>query len=65
MSDCWSSHITSVQDALTPDELARAIGALADGHHPSWHVPVRELLVVRGGAEPLDCAHLISLPPAA
>lgn len=62
--DCWSPHITLVQDALAPAELGRAVGALADGHHPSWHVPVRELLVVRGGDDPIDRAHAVPLAPA-
>ena len=42
----WSPHITLVEGGLDPDSIGAAAAALASRHHPSWRIPVHDLLLV-------------------
>ena len=42
----WSPHITLAEGGLDPDSIGAAAAALARRHHPSWRIPVHDLLLV-------------------
>jgi 2'-5' RNA ligase len=57
----WSPHVTLLDAALAPAEVALAVRWLVERRHPSWHVPVRSVVLAGarvdgGGVLPFDLA---------
>jgi 2'-5' RNA ligase len=58
----WSPHITLLTDGLTPDELGAAVARVAGRHHPSWHIPVTQIVLT--GGRPAGAGQSVAIPLA-